>query len=714
VRIIAAVMLIAVRPLHAQQVVSPQNEAVTSINTMLKTRPFAEVEDSIVRLTITKIIDRVSWKSQDVYLLGTEILRKKQGFFLGHFLRGLYMSSTSTDRRGHSKAKEELEAARAHWPLDVYAPMKESPDAYLERQHLTGVGFEQQIYDYLLTYYYLQLHYQLSSEYLELNEARQAFEITSMLEEKNYAYDFYSLTRLAWMYYKYRYFAPGSEFPFLKPSFSQNVYTALQLAAEERQKISEYTAKKHSYLRYWTDENTLTWYNEASYNITSLAYGVVWEMDSSITYYEKMSDWMKLRNNGMYLYLADINYRAAERQFEIIGKIGDQPVTEISQPGAVDPYKNLCIYKGHPEEAYLFLDNFPRKYQEDRGWSMIWLGTVNYWNGHLDESIRNLEIAAEYPEVFGNISLNRTHYDLMVHAQQSMTYAALARQIDFEPNLKQGFFARLWEGFTRFLQNIYYRFMAYLHRHWAIDKYLQIEDRQEYMKVYYTENVLDYYQTWSILTQLDPEWHLQRLNDVRLQDKRSRAQRFYHLLEAGFMLEQGKEDEARNALLLNGRPLSATADTSYEKLMVAMAEDMEIKIGGEQQHLLALYQSYPQTVMLWGHRLPLYVVRGHGTIGDMSKGQKESLEQALTLLQKFDFDFRDEAGTDIPALTIRPVVQKKKFLIQYEVHLRGQQIASGTIAATERIRGKEHTLTAADIAKRLAYGVFRIVPHAES
>jgi len=63
-----------------------------------------------------------------------------------------------------------------------------------------------------------------------------------------------------------------------------------------------------------------------------------------------MPEWFKLRGNGTWLYLADMDYRSAERQFEYIGKSGGEPLPVVSQPSAIDPYKNILVYRGIPKK----------------------------------------------------------------------------------------------------------------------------------------------------------------------------------------------------------------------------------------------------------------------------------------------------------------------------------------------------------------------------
>ncbi|MBL0174160.1 MAG: hypothetical protein IPP94_02660 [Ignavibacteria bacterium] len=368
-----------------------------------------------------------------------------------------------------------------------------------------------------------------------------------------------------------------------------------------------------------------------------------------------------------------------------------------------------------PEQAYAFLDNFTKKYREQRGIGLISTGTASYWNGHLDEAAHALALAADYPEVFGYTSFTRTHYDAMLRSQQGAVYEAMAHRMDFEPALADGFFERLWERIVRFVRKLVYTFMSFLSRHWATDKYLQFEDRREFLKPWYTENPLDYYQFWTILRRLDPEWHLARLREARASDVRPRAGRYYALYEAGFLHAQGNDAAAHRILAGTGRPLWETVDTAYEKLLGAMAIDLDIAVtddlGMEEQRRLTveLYRRYPQTVLLWGHRLPLAFRSGDVNLGLVPPDKRKDIEDMLDTFRDFDFDF-SETDQSIPALRLGIEARGDTLLYSYQVTLNGAPIASGQISSMRKHDGAIMRLTPGDIAKELAYGVFRITP----
>jgi hypothetical protein len=447
--IICSLLLIYNRA-EAQEPVPPKNNAIERLQSMVNEKPLSEIKDSLIVSCFCDVLEKTSWLNQELYVLGTRLVQKDQSFFLGYMLRGFYLTYTATDRMGHEKAKQQLELALKYWPQNECPAMVGNMDSILSVQTIQSVSPRGQLFTYLATYYYLRLNYDLSGEYLELNQPNEAYRLLKTLAEENFAYDFHSLNKIAWLYYKYRYFRPKDGVEFLHTTIERNIAKTLELSYQQNRKIWAYRAAKKKFARYWIDANTTNWYEQATNNIISLAYGVGWQVDSSITYYEKMPEWFKLRNNGVYLYLADINYRAAERQFESIGKMGGVPIEVLQQPSAIEAYKNMLFYKGGASEAYVYLENYPKKYREDRGWGMSWLASANYWNGHLDEAVKNLQIANDYPEVFGNTSFNRTHYNMLVHIQQSLTYTALANRLDFEPNLASGFFSRLWNSIERF------------------------------------------------------------------------------------------------------------------------------------------------------------------------------------------------------------------------------------------------------------------------
>lgn len=692
------------------------NPAIANAKRMLRDAPIEQVHDSLVRLAFTQIFPKISWQSQELFVVGTRIAQKDSGFFLGPMLRGFYLSSISTDRRGHTQARDELERALRLWPSDRYVPHTGNLDALASSQYGAGISQEDQYYSYMTTYYYLQLNYQLSSEYLELNEARRAYEVTRELMDRRFAYDFYSLHRLAWLFYKYRYFTPGEDYPFLRPSLKENVRRAIDLSYAELEKIRAYRAGKLTHTRYWIDDATLSWYEEGAKNILSIAYGVIWENDSSIVFYERIPSWYQIRNNGIYTYLAAIDYRSAERQFEMVGKAGGAPMPVISQPTAIESYRNLLIYKGTPEEGYVYLDDYPRKYQTDRGWSMSWTGTINYWNGHLGESVKNLDIARQYPEVFGNISFNRTHYDMLALTQLSLTYEAMANAIEFEPNTAHGLFQRTWNWIARLVRKWYFRFMAFLYRHWAIDQYLQVEDRAEYLKPFYPENLCDYYQTWNILSRLDPEWHLQRLREARRVDPRPRADRYYRVFEADLLQRLGRNDEAWNLLHPGGREFHHAADSAYEKLLIAMAEHGMVSLLEDRdeteaaRHVVELYRWYPQAVSLWGHRLPLRFDEADLRTSILSESQRDTLSEAMDVFSRFDFDRDTRYPFEVPRLRLSVTSREGVLWFSYAVSLGPRVMSTGEFSAASNDSRTAGVLSPADIARRIAYGVFRIVP----
>ena len=564
---------------------------------------------------------------------------------------------------------------------------------------------------YELTHAYQQLNYTLSQEHLELNEAGDAYRTIQLLLDDDFAVDFYSLNKLSWMYYKYRYFKRSGEYPFLKNSIRENVHAALDCAFATQRKIGAYLWAKRSAAQSWVDEPFIRWYWDATTNLISIEYGVLWQTDSAIVYYEKMPEYMKLRNNGQILYLSDLNYRSAEYQFEMIGYSGGQPMEIVSEPGAILQYKTQLICKGTPERAYAFLDNYTKKYYEQRGLALISLGTVDYWCGHLDDASRNLARAADYPEVFGYTSLTRAHYDAQLRAQQGAVYDARAHAIDFEPPLAEGFFARIWERIVRFFVKIYCRFMAFLSRHRATDKYLQFDDRREFLKPWYSENPFDYYALWTVLRRLDPDWHLARLREARASDTRPRANRYYAVFEAGFLHARGDDAAARRVLERDGHPVWDAIDTSYEKLLGVMALDLDIEIrhalgdDDERERVIEMYRRYPQTVQLWGHRLPLRIA--DADIAQLSPEQHRVVDDVLDQLREFNFDFTD-ADPSAPALHLTVEQYNGVLTFRYRVMLAGEAIASGVIPSERKAAGVLVRLSPRDLARELAYGVFRI------
>jgi len=686
-------------------------QAFASIREMLKSKQYDSVRDSVNAAAVIDVLDKTPWTTSDLYILGAQILDKDPGSFAGRYLKGWYLSHTATDKLGYRKALEELRLALSLWDTQAFPPYHGSMDALLASQTALNVPERERTVHFLMTYYYLQLQYELSSVYLELDMPAESYALMKQLRDDRFAYDFYSMTRMAWIFYKYRDAAAERKLQFLKPSGTANITEAIRLAKQQQREIGLYVNAKYSFPRYWMDSYTTTWYENAANNIISIAYGVGWQIDSSITYYEKMPEWFKLRLNGTYLYLSDVNYRAAERQFEYAGKPGGVPVAVLSDPEALEAYKNILIYKGALDEAHTYLDDYAEKYKQWRGMGMLWEGTMLYWNGNLDEAERMLKRAYDYPEVFGNTSFTRQHYDMQIHIQLSAVHKAKIRRLEFEPVLETVWYKQALIGIKNFFLKLYHWIMAYLHEYWAVDAYLQIVDREQYIKVFYTENPADYYQTWSILKNLNPDWHLKRLAEAKRRDERIRAKKFYDLFRAGFLLEKGDNREALS--VITGNALTAKADTAYEKLFIAMAEDMTIRAQADgsrkEEHVLNIYRWYPQAVYLWGYTLPLTV--RYKPTATLRTEADEYLEEMRDKLEQFDFDFTP-ARTGVPVLTIEPAASEAGFDIRYAVKFDGGIRNIGTITVTMDKEGAPN-LPSVLAAKQLAYSVLNIRFHTE-
>ncbi|MAT40046.1 MAG: hypothetical protein CL946_10630 [Ectothiorhodospiraceae bacterium] len=694
-------------PVHAQGVA----QAVDKANELLDRGDFDAIEDSLYAVCIIDILDRTNWRDQQLYVVGSRILEEREGHFLGHLLRGWYIANTATDRRGHERALAEYQLANANWKHKAFPAYKGNLDALVASQQLAGIDSRGQMFSYLTTYYYLQLQYQLSAEYLELDRVVESYKVMEDLREAGYAYDFYSLTRIAWIYYKYRTHVDIPEYTFLRSSDAENIEYAITLAKDQLKEIDRYKGEKYSYSRYWLDNSTTSWYQNASYNIISIAYGAAWQTDSSITYYEKMPDWFKLRQNGTYLYLGAMNYRGAERQFEYIGKAGGKPVEVLSEPKAIESQKNVLIYKGALDEAHFHLNNYPRKYQESRGEGMLWLGSVQYWRGDLDEAKRTLELALDYPEVFGNTSFTRVHYDMTAHAYLALVHEAMQHRFSFEPVMEDNPFLAAWEHVKRFFEGIYHWLMETLHRHWAIDKYLQIRDRNQYVRVFYTENAGDYFQTWSIIRHLDPAWHLDLIDRAAKDDKRPRAAKFYTMQQAGFLNAQGDYDRAHALIADFDGPLSAV-DTTYEKLFIAMTEDIALEsceyAAPEETgpRLANLYRWYPQSAFLWGHRISVSI-RESG-IATLPSGDRAYAEQAMQYVQDFDFDFNANDPNAVQT-EFEFFESEEGIAVEYTISLRGKQIRRGELAFPRDDNGS-YRYSVQDAARLIAYSIYSIIP----
>jgi hypothetical protein len=292
-------------------------------------------------------------------------------------------------------------------------------------------------------------------------------------------------------------------------------------------------------------------------------------------------------------------------------------------------------------------------------------------------------------------------------------YEARAHGIDFEAPVAEGFFARIWERIVRFFVKLYCRFMGFLSLHWATDAYLQFDDRGEFLKPWYSENPFDYYSYWTVLKRLDPDWHLARLKEARAGDARPRAGRYYAFFEAGFLHARGDDAAARRVLEGNGRPLWDDIDTSYEKLLGVMALDLDIDIrhslglGGERERVVEMFRRYPQTVQLWGRRLPLLIAKHDVTRGALTAEQHLEADLAMETLRDFDFDFTDDDAT-APVLQVNVRQDGPVLVYDYRVTLRGEAISSGSIRSERKQAGVQRLLTPREIARELAYGVFRI------
>ncbi len=718
----AAAIRISLFLFLAPHVMTAQDGAGKHVNharALLNAEPFEAVRDSVTRSVFTRILPASRWqRSQDMFLLGTLLGEKAPEYFLGPLLRGLYLAEVSTDRRGHSSAARELAEAWKTWPRNTLRPHGGHMDVLLSDQYARGVPFDEQLFRLNVTRYYIQLCHQLCDEYLELNAAREAYETLRRIMAEDLAYDLYSKTKLAWMHYKYRSFAFGPDYPFLKPSRTGNIREARALAASAQLRIAEYRNVKRSAERIWLDESDISWYHDAATNIISLAYGVEWKIDSSIAHYERMPEWMKVRNNGIFLHLANLDFRSAEREFEAVGYDAGEPADYVMQPSAIDAYAIVTIFKGTPEVSYHFVDDYVKKYQEGRGWGLICAGTVNYWNGHLDESLKNLATAEAYPEVFGNISLTRTNYDMVIHSQRSLTYDALANTLSFEPSSEEGLLTRLWDAIKRFVRKLLYRFLAFISRQRAADSYLQIADRSEFQKIFYLEATGDPYQLWSIMRRLDPEWHLEKARRARSEDPRKRASRYYDYLEAAFLHESGENESARAILERGPGPIWSEADTAYEKLTIAMIEDLHIRILedlGEDpaRHIAELYRRYPQAALLWGHRLPVYFDLSP-TPASLTGEQRDTVDMVSNQLFRFDFQQLDTPFRGLPTIRLNPRNDNGAIAFNLRVELDGNIISEIDVPSHKRRGNRTMRLSPAEMARRLAYGVFRIHERAEA
>jgi hypothetical protein len=703
--VIAALMILALPRLFAQP--SGSQKSFAKIRAVLEAPDFESVKDTVIEMALVDILDRASWTESESYVLGSQILEKDPTCFMGSYLRGWYLSHVATDKMGNRRALEELLDADANWDIQRYKPFRGNLDALLVEQNDAGVSQRERTYSYLLTYYYLQLQYELSSVYLDLDMPEESYGLMKKLSDSGYEADFFSLTRMAWICYKYRDAAQSRGLSFLMPEGKANIAEAIRLAKSQQDEIASYLQRKTTMTRYWVDNSTVTWYEHAANNIISISYGVGWETDSAITYYEKMPEWFKLRLNGIYLYLTDMNYRAAERQFEYIGKAGNSPVSHLAEPQVLELYKNVLIYKGDLDEAHFYLKDYAKKYQSWRGMGLLWEGTVEYWRGNLDEAEDILKSAYDYPEVFGNTSLTRQHYDIQIHIQLSAVHKAKLHRLNFQPVLEAKWYTRIWHTVKNFFLKLYHWFMSFLHEYWAVDSYLQIIDRDEYLKIFYTENPTDYFQTWSILKKLNPDWHLKRIETTRKSDERVRAGKFYDLMKAGYYIEQEKEDEAR--ALLAGADLAAKADTAYEKLFIAMVEDMAVNVAANsndaESHLLNLYRYYPQAVFLWGHTLPI-TMRFEPLAALYPEELKDYYSDVQDVFSQFEFDFK-EAAPKVPSIIVQPEVKDGRMTINYVVTFDGQIRNKGSIVTSVKGNGKE-TVAAGKAAKELAYSIFHI------
>jgi hypothetical protein len=206
------------------------------------------------------------------------------------------------------------------------------------------------------------------------------------------------------------------------------------------------------------------------------------------------------------------------------------------------------------------------------------------------------------------------------------------------------------------------------------------------------------------------------------EDKRQRAQKFYRLFQAGFLHAKGEDDAAQKILLDSGRPVWQSVDTTYEKLLIAMTEDLEISILKNiderrvQSHIVNLYRFYPQAVLLWGHRLPVSFRANEVARRSLTQEQDSYVNEVIETLSRFGFDFQEQSNTVIPNLRIAAESDKGVLKFYYEVTLDRRYVARGIVpsAKVEGTAGQGNTKVvprpSGEIAQQIAYGIFHIQP----
>lgn len=637
---------------------------------MLANGLFAQRNDA-ARYEIDAKREGVYYGDKDALPRSREFIRLDSTYYVGWMLEGMYKYNRSSDYIGYKQAIVPLQKAFNLLERDYGNELKalySSFNYYVQHQKRFNDLYE--------------LGNTLRMCYNNIEEPDSTMKLLDRIDAFNFQRDFFGLDcDRAWLYHRQRFYT-SADHPFLKNSIDENVDMAFKACYRQIETI----ARNKSLNDYWfgpnqSEEDLLT-----VYHYLAILHNYRQNYDSAQFYYRYLMDgrrisWSNYANTqhevGLFAEAIE-NYKKVQfrNQFSLVESDYYLPTMQV--------YGGFTKQAIQATQQKIALAGSTPGF----GWYNIALARAYLYDGQLDSSEFHLNKAFQFKELHIGTTLTQSQYEFTINLLK-------VQLIDKKIALIK-FFNTGWWYSPGDLYDFYMLKSEKAMLEYALVSALanNPERKRLIYDLFCAEATVSFDESTYLLKDYCLPYFKKLYQSYTDNDRRLRINKYFQLLVARFMLEDGDEDEAKekaegilNESVLQPQNEALAADMENEKLfiyrlleVIGQAEEDE-----EQQKSIAVkcYDTYPQLLPFSGMRVPMQI-RFEGLEDENMKQIAEALNDANI----------DQVSTgNVPRATI--LAEKKGDLYHLVINVmstEGKPIVSNSELVFKEVDGIQEEL----------------------
>ena len=486
----------------------------------------------------------VSPVSKDALPRSREFIRLDSTYYVGWMYDGLYKFDRSADYLGYKNAIPSLQKA-----FDLIE--KDYGNTF--KNMFSSILFISQNINRLQDLY--MIYGALREAYGNIEQPDLVISLLDRIEKFHFRKDYFNLNaNRAWTYHRSR-FLTSANFSFLKNSVEEN-----------EKKAFEYSYKGLAQIKKNKELNDL-WFGPKQsegdilniYFYLSMLHCYNKNYDSSEYYYQQLAARGGISWNNYASMQHEIgNFHNAISYYEK-DKFKSQHI--LKEPYYYLPI--LYIYGGKTKDAINMTQQIIAQNGSTPGfgWYNISLARAYLYDGQLDSAAIALDKAANFKELHIGTTLTQTQYDFTINLLRVQLADKKIAAIKF---LNRG-----WWYSPKALYSIASLKIEKLLAEYVVVNQLAYNPERNRLvyELFCSESTSSFDEAWYLLKDFSPAFFLKKYQGYEQSDKRQNVQRYFKLFDARFAWQDGKKDEAREAMERMER--TTVLDTANEKLFMA-------------------------------------------------------------------------------------------------------------------------------------------------